>query len=420
MTPSRSIEHPRATWNYGSEYSVAGGIELNSCESASASTPRSITPQHTTTQQSHSSARAANICVRRSKYASTLSQSPARAGYATRMRELFEEASCHGQLQSADSALYPQLPNISRKATPSAAKTEASQQIAASPSYRPESLCLPINLPVALSSVGAQASVQRRSERSSGSWSDDSGYIITHSLGRSSTSATLSKEWICNWLEEVYDYRCDSRSDFRDGHDELTAATQNERVAIEALSTKRTSKSCTTLPEQQAVLEDPFMGRENDQRSVTLHQTNLQQTSSQANLTPRHMFNPCNPSVPSYLSEAHTPPPKVGPGMESRKLPSATNASGVHVDVEGSGEGGVLLSPLSPNVCIERGPSRHHSNLKARNTDILATSSTESPTSHLQATRLKENTALKQENVEKTCSPIMTRSGLRGTRFRPW
>jgi hypothetical protein len=148
--------------------------------------------------------RTANIRVRRSNYGSKLLQSPARPGYASRMRQLFEDAGSDHQEQRKNIAiLYPQLPNISRKAAPSLTNNTVVVQRAntqASSGYRPESLCLSTNLPVAVSSISAPH--VSLIHPSSGSWSDDSGYIVT-TRARSGGCTIEPTERVRNWLLEL-------------------------------------------------------------------------------------------------------------------------------------------------------------------------------------------------------------------------
>jgi hypothetical protein len=81
-------------------------------------------------------------------------------------------------------------------------------------------------------------------------------------------------------------------------------------------------------------------------------------------------------------------------------------------------EGGVQLSPLSPNVCIERGPSRYHSPRNLHDASDAVTPSKHRPTSLFQSPQLKENVVLQSYDFNETNGPHTSRTNRLETRFR--
>lgn len=339
-----------------------------------------------------SPARTANVGVRRSHYGSMLSQSPARAGYATRMRQLFEEA---GRIDRDSPRLYPQLPNISRKASTSPSKRIPIHQSTASTSYRPESLCLAPSLPEAdpaLSDV--QASLLYPSERSSGSWSDDSGYIVTSARGQRCSFSVPPRERIYSWLREVSD---------------------SENCV--AVCVAEDQNGAGSMPEICVDTEDPFVSRVDERQSID-PQRHRQQFKAYQSFAPRHVSDVCkrlgldaqdDPYASPPSPAAYTPLPK--------KQISAANMSTRNEDIDLE-EGGIQLSPLSPNVCLERGPSRHHSKHKLREASTIRTPCKDRTHEPFRPASLKENVVLRRDGIDLNGSPVTARKVVLGTRFR--
>ncbi|KAF2823375.1 hypothetical protein CC86DRAFT_469184 [Ophiobolus disseminans] len=430
VTPEQkllSFQHARTTDKDAGHF-TAGGIELRSCERATTHTwaAAHCPPTQTLT----SPTRVANVGVRRSNYGSTLLQSPARPGYATRMRQMFDDA-----VENFESTLYPQLPNISRKTFSSPVKTQATTSSTSGLGPLSESMCLSTRLHVALSSVGeTQASLPHPSERSSGSWSDDSGYIITNSRGRRCSLSTPPKDRIYNWLRT-----CDYIEEPNEYLDDLETATcpldaMSERpqhappslfdeISEADLKGDCASLSCSTydltlLAESRVMENDPFMSHHNEGHSDDAFRFTSHRWEGHVPLTPQHVSHMSNQLPLDGLSETHTLPAKAGPDTSSQPHQSKSEQqknSDVHDAIE---EGGIQLSPLSPNVCVERGPSRQHSNRKSRDTSILTTPCKEPPAMLFRAAHLKENVVLRLESIGTSSSPLKPRSNLLGTRFR--
>jgi hypothetical protein len=367
--------------------------------------------------------RAANICIRRSNYGSILLQSPARAGYATRMRQMFEDAGHHRHEEQDNVAmlLYPQLPNISRKAAPSPVRSPnrsgaAHQAIThASSTYRPESLCLSNKPSLAVSLAGAPpASLLCPSERSSGSWSDDSGYIVTTRSRRCSLTVAPD-ERIRTWLLELRDHKMENA---QEGTDEGLHPASNA-YSCQDTDVSVPDEALTGNDGEPALFtKDPFV-YDGDAPSLTeLHEKRVA-TAFFERRPIRDISDVCKPLKLDYLNQTYTTPPRqvVGTSAESHRVSAEAKKR-----VNGSElleEGGVQLSPLSPNVCVERGPSRYHSPRRPLQISHVATPSKNGPDQGFQAPQWKENVVLRHKECTGSGGvPLAPRGNGLGTRFR--
>jgi hypothetical protein len=307
--------------------------------------------------------RAANIRVRRSL---KLLQSTARAGYTIRMRQIFEDAGNDYPEQQNDTAvLYPQLPNISRKAAPSPLKSPnrngAAHQatVHASPTYRPESLCLSTKLSLAVPAAGTpHASLLYLSERSSGSWSDDSGYIVT-TRSRSCSPVVPLNERIHTWLLELPD---------REMSPAQNDTEEKQQLASDASRCYDTNDpivcgtSIDNNQEPSPFVEDPFVYNGNTPSRFELHENG-----------------------------------RTAAVLDCRSVRIISDSVENSKPLE---EVGVQVSPLSPNVCVERGPSRYHSTRKSFETSNVATPSETRFMPTFQAPQLKENVVRRKESEQ--------------------
>ncbi|KAF1832734.1 hypothetical protein BDW02DRAFT_631799 [Decorospora gaudefroyi] len=344
-----------------SDFSPAGGLDLREYVSGrSIATPsRDLTPS----QGPASPPTQANIRVRR-VHGSRLLQSPARAGHAARMRQIFEEAGREQPTPQGDrGVLYPQLANISRRASP---PPEYSRQAHSPlpPIHRPQTLWMstdPFH-------IVPQVNEAQVSDGSSESWSDDSGYLIRKSRTRPAGLTVSSKERIADWLasvssegEEALDangHLCD------DQEDPLLDLDDNDN---DTLSLKPDDSPSSYVERGQWLASpqpDPFIQDDYNNSSSPLL------LNSQMNLSPPSPSN--SPYVTHSTVTIRTGRPRPRPRL--RPLP----ASGVSFSPHSPSppvlleEGGIQLSPLSPNVCIERGPGRNHSARSKENGSPLA------------------------------------------------
>jgi hypothetical protein len=344
------------------------------------------------------------------------------------MQQIFEAAG-HSQheLQRTPTALYPQLPNISRKAlstldgSPNKRMTLQSKNRLHPQDYRPESLCLSISLSRIVASAGE--GLPHASDRSSGSWSDDSGYIVTTSRARGN-SFTMS-ERVHDWLRAL----SSPDSQVSEGLNDQRPTTPDEYHVLDqtgSIGRCRTGSSQSRdLPRKNCMVmsefSDPFVSDVEGQHSTTAFSLEAQGHDAMAvghtiaTKTPASHISDqrCSSQLHKHYTRfSRVPhehsPPRSASVAKTRRAPLGNQILQ---------EGGIQLSPLSPDVCIERGPSRYH-NRKLQNTCDLRTPSRNRPAMTFQAPRLKENEILKELGNHKS-DELFTPLGSRtGTRFR--
>lgn len=378
-----------------------------------------------------SPAGAANIRVRRSNPGKALLQSPARAGYTSRMRQIFEDTTQgQSELQGNSTQLYPQLPNISRTATavvknrPRTESLDPRNSTYRSQNYRPESLCLSTELLSVVTPTNKTiTNCQRASQCSPGSWSDDSGYIITETRDHKRSSAIPSQQIVQDWLYSLPDAGCENFTS-RDGehaqqlgsvlveqdHEACDVFGDRSQTMYTDTSSILNARSHTKLSAAGplSALDDPFTIDANPDGGIF---TRVMAGRGHHGRTPESML----------ASRAHQ--------TYARSREGITDRSGGHdhdSEQKGSGneadeaeDGDIQLSPLSPNVCIERGPSRYHSNRKLPNDDSFTTPSREGLTVDFYSPKLKENVGMRVKKASDIGSPLVPRSDRFGTRFRP-
>jgi hypothetical protein len=285
--------------------------------------------------------------------------------------------------QDGRGVLYPQLPNIPRKASP---PPEHTQTPSSSPIRRPEFLCSSAE---SLRDVPSEPLVHYSpvSERSSASWSDDSGYFIAGSCTRMSTLTLPPKERITEWLVSVstpeyetdageYTVRDDSCEYLQCPLPQLDSNFSTKHNECSPWSYSDVSKP---LLHPQTLAQDPFIQDESNRTALPLLTTRR---------APKNFSN----ITPSPISPGTSPSPVITrPRPSPIPLRSASECSV-------RDEGGIQLSPLSPNVCVERGPARYHAT---------------------RALRFKENVGTRPESTSGASSTPLTpcKIGV-GTRFQ--
>jgi hypothetical protein len=280
-----------------------------------------------------SPSRLANIRVRRANNGSTLLQSPARAGHAARMRQIFEDAGRdHISPQPEQTVLYPQLPNVSRKASPTRECNREDEHCTSisSPIRRPESLCVSTSS-FRMVQHKPQLNSPHISEQSSESWTDDSGYFIAGSRNRTFSLTVPPRDRINDWLTNVSE--CEWKTPATENKIESQPSNhpspRSSPLRLTDNDPFSNSPELSQTPACDATVQDPFLDFDS-----TPHTTSLFKALPSRRLP-----------IPS-----HTPTTTV----TIRRHYSPTKESTLE-------DGGIQLSPLSPNVCIERGPTRYHS-----------------------------------------------------------
>ncbi|KAI1679527.1 hypothetical protein KJE20_10167 [Pyrenophora tritici-repentis] len=258
--------------------------------------------------------------------------------------------------------LYPQLPNISRKASsPPEHNATGERQTPHSPIRRPESLCMSTNS----FRYRLHAECTAVSEASSESWSDDSGYFIAGSRARSSSVAVPPVERISDWLLNVSPSEVEHTTEVAEHQiDSLTPSPEplpweNHDDTLQS-HTSHPKRATTSSP------PDPFV--EEDKHKLKRHSLF---NSDKRVVLDNLIATPPHHSTVTIRSLSHNPP--ISPQPTRTLLDD---------------DGGVQLSPLSPNVCIERGPARHHS---AHRNEPLSSPVQDRHPAHIRRLRFEEN-----------------------------
>ncbi|KAF2192560.1 hypothetical protein K469DRAFT_745966 [Zopfia rhizophila CBS 207.26] len=361
--------------NLNLQQSPSGGVSLDVRQFAN------IVPQRGSTGPA-SSPKTANIGIRRTQYNSTLLSSPARSGHASRMKQNFEDARLENCSRDG-AAMYPQLPNISparsptsrydkhrlsqntpayyRSGFPSAADStapppEPQNNVRLSEVDPPLSSKIDMNsLPPPQFVLGIQETVEKClqtelegtvedsrvsshdcSSVDSDSWFGDSNYL-TAGPRLPSTSTASPKPGIGDWLSSLFPsgeltIKIHS-SDALTGRDGLSSPdNSNNNSSSGALSQSPQSAPFTLSS------AGPRARRISDQ---CMHLGSPQELPTAATQTPR--------TGRISLSALFTPIVASRDAGENMCIPQADNVD----------DGGIELSTLSPNVCIERGRRRH-------------------------------------------------------------
>jgi hypothetical protein len=406
-----------------------GSIDLKPCRTPYSQICKTIKDR--SHQQSVSPGRAANISVRRS----ALLQSPARAGYTTRMRQIFQDAGRgHPELHCSPDHLYPQLPNISRKASPSPVRSPSQNKIssASKPCLASSDHSEKLSLIVAATDK-TFVNHPHPSERSSGSWSDDSGYIVAASRVRGESFVIPLDERIRQWLADLSDTETEEHA--QDDSDEAWRLASpikqhdgcsapfllsfgTERGEATALMNFRDDRSML-IPTNWSPSNDPFMCDANSTCYDSTHLSSLQIKDTivtgsgrrpSGNETSDHTSLDLN-----YQKDVRIPSPREGIKISSKRYTPKPKTNILPSQIEVLEEDGIQLSPLSPNVCVERGPSRYHSDRRPRDT---TTPCKGRPYVHFRAPRLKENMVMDEGDGNSENALFTSCNDRLSTRFR--
>ncbi|KAF2476356.1 uncharacterized protein BDR25DRAFT_375279 [Lindgomyces ingoldianus] len=325
------LSNPQPHQLVTSTESPDGGVSLHSSDITG--TPNIRTPP--------SSKRIANVGIRRSQYTSVLLESPARPSHASRMRQIFEEASFGKVVSSASNGMvaYPQLPNTSRAHSPTDRHPQSS--------YGPGFL-LPSNRPDSAEATPERLQRPTSSENLSESWSGDSDYLITeHRYHRSSRSISPQPR-IDDWLSTV------SQED---------GFSEEKCVVLRSQATNSVPSASSILPSHYNRTPPPsvLMSSAIPSNPVLAHPGRLHRQVLDVCLSKTEVDQP--PKLEASQYHGILLPPETPPGTTRSQLKqSCTPHESIDLD-----DGGIQLSPLSPNVCIARGPSRYHSSLRRGN-----------------------------------------------------
>jgi hypothetical protein len=284
------------------------------------------------------SSQRANIGIRRTCQNSVLLGSPARPGHATRMRQLFEDARLEDALSHHNHGvvLYPQLPNICRPC-PSASRMRTSRP-SLLPLSRQESPILSIQVSelnsTAPPKIGPLLRASVRSPSLSESWSGDFDYLVTEPLPPAPSPPAFSrpiKDWLVS-LDDSFSHKSNS------------AFNAQEISDMESFLPGQKKTESYRLNESNNRPPLPTFLRDGD--------PSLRVSSS---LDP---FRPFDDNLNSFLSGnngSNSPSSPIEDNTNQRKTIPRSSPQ----QVPDTDDGGIGLSSLSPNVCIERGHSRY-------------------------------------------------------------
>lgn len=300
-------------------------------------------------RQLPSPTRIANTGARRCRGPALL-KSPARPGHSACIRQIFD---CKQQrpldLLQNQIVIYPSLANVSRQVSPIRNRSATSRNSTKQRGYQPrgphhllDTDATAGNLRVAFPYIDG---VQTSSE----SWSDDSGYLNEELPHIWTSLAGSSKERIQDWLSTTCDHKSDSIAD-----------SIGEDLSVDCEG--RVPGPRPVSPQ----IFDPF--KELDLGGLRIRQSGRTTDHSES------IFGspPASGLRTAVVVRASVP----------------TNCTAFRQELESS--------PLSPNVCTERGPSRYHTNRIPE----VATSPSLSrcrPLNRVQQERLVENLALKDK-----------------------
>jgi hypothetical protein len=310
----------------------------------------------------------ANIGRRRAQHSSSiLLTSPARPGHASRMRQIFDAAATPiPTFCRTETALYPQLPNISRAASP----PTSIRRGWVAPRAAGLRTILQHAAPLSAQANSKESSTLA-SESSSGSGSDDSKYIVfghARSLAEAASTAHRIEDWLSTATLDINETEETSiTAETSNNSCPQASIAQDELRMASTVTHGRMTSSNWHSPIPQAVqpksccathmlLHDPFVAGLSSGASSTGRSATAAEDSCRTSTSPRSQgrVSDARRKLDFESLEFAT---KVSPAFAT-STPKAINH--IFSDATNDGDGGIEWSPLSPNVCTKRGPSRYH------------------------------------------------------------
>lgn len=255
------------------------------------------------------------------------------------MRQIFN---CLGSEQHEPSIAYPSLPKVSRfaelpdiqRATLEGLTSHGSSQ-AETQSFQIQDDAVVENL----QSIEPCTSCGTAPSFSSERWSGDSSYLVADSQGISMGPTEPPSGSVLEWLSRVSNLRSEEIVDRHDGdehfhHDQTVSGSVTPEIFNEA------SYTCKSNGNGAQHVSTPQMHRD-----ITGMHGELDSSQLQAQQVRRSVYR----SRPDFDDRPSS--------QTMTAIVSPTSPSEDHVTKECDRSG---LSPLSPNVCIERGPYRYH------------------------------------------------------------
>lgn len=158
-------------------------------------------PQSTNEPCSLQPSQVANTGARRCRAASTLLQSPARAGHSACMRQIFDHSKPYPLgLQQSHHSTHPVLSNTARQVSPLRCNHTTTDSITTHDQSLPTPSNPTTNLPLSFQSHSPEEVTSRQPSES---WSDDSQYLSVGLQYHSTHVAASPSERIYEWLQET-------------------------------------------------------------------------------------------------------------------------------------------------------------------------------------------------------------------------
>jgi hypothetical protein len=290
----------------------------------------------------------ANVGRRRYQRSSMLLSSPPRPGHFNRMSQLFRRVGVPNRTAIDDeSVLYPQLPNISRVSLP----------------LRRDQTRLP-----------AEKAYTSTSESSSESWSDDSGYIIDDpapSLVGSGAPAQRIEDWLARLSYDegagkVVGAKRKPRYEEEPAQDPFLDTKLQMTMDTNHIETPRSETHISSAPRPDQKLSNGSLALPINPFDCSRSSTSKSATSTDDSNHPSPLAS-SQRHVSDMCRRLFFDLPRPTTGVCITRSSSTSKAHGcLGLDPTADRKNDVELSPLSPNVCIERGPSRYHSAHKTR------------------------------------------------------
>jgi hypothetical protein len=325
-----------------------------------------------------SPSRRANTGARRCKVESTLLRSPARPGYSACMRQIFDHPPL--TLQQSQDVVYPALANVSRQVSPTRKHQTVMDNVPMPDKHQTQHRSFPPNTSgnVGLSRTEAShENIPPYPAAPSEAWSDDSSYLSIqvrcHPKDIEESLPQRIHEWLlqtCNgFTEPVSECPGDQTGehnhlDYQDLNHQSLCPTI-EVMSIDSrpglrVSTERTSKNHSQRRGSKVHEKVKFSRSHISHSSLRAGQPN-QDDKCRASIKTSATVVTARASTPQHCMISPLDEPDT--------------------------------SPLSPDVCTERGPSRYHINRQS-DTIVSPTVTKNRRPSRFQLRRLQKNLTL--------------------------
>ncbi|KAF2271078.1 hypothetical protein CC78DRAFT_573454 [Lojkania enalia] len=315
------------------------------------------------------------IRVHRSQYSRTLLGSPARPGHSHCLKEIFQNSlSVENKMpQSDDTVSYPSLPNISRALASVGPMQEDEHHVYFNvPNYEQDSETA-ANISGPAAPAGQRLPYHMESNapqpttgspmNSSASWSGDSSYLTIDLLPRVSTPVSSSQPRINDWLSSI-SFASDPSDNSFAAEPVITSEPYLDCYSPQHVLPDA-QKNCNAQLEDQDYISDKFCSANSNRATTPSSGMRSPISYTAATWTSPTALDKRGPvlSLAPGRSKSSFGDQGNSPNVTPRDTNSSRQIGGTVApkEIQDLNDGDNKLSPLSPNVCIERGPSRYHS-----------------------------------------------------------